>query len=135
LGRADINEQKANQDKYIASGIAFEYNNCYSYEPTVTGRRADTFLSRDAADFTLLKNNNFWSISAGTVSTALSFGTDVNTIGVKAELCSTAPNDPMGLVVKGEDLNVGSALTTDITGLGAMSIHRNDRLRTTIVLK
>ena len=132
LGRADIGAQNANHDKYIASGIAFEYNNCYSYEPTVTGKRTDTFLSRDAAEFTLLKNNNFWSISAGTVSTALSFGTGVNTIGVKAELCSTAPNDPMGLVVKGEDLNVGSALTTDITGLGAMSIHRNDRLHTTI---
>lgn len=130
LGRADIVEQRANQDKYIASGIAFEYNNCYSYEPTVTGKRADTFLSRDAADFTLLKNNNFWSISGGTSSDGLEFGTGATNIHVKQELCSTAPNDPMGLVVKGADLNVGSALTTDITGLGAMSIHRKDRLHT-----
>lgn len=132
LGRADIGSQSANQDKYIASGIAFEYNNCYSYEPTVTGKRADTFLGRTPADFTLLRNNNFWSISGGTSSDGLEFGTGATNIHVKQELCSTAPNDPMGLVVKGADLNVGSALETDITGLGAMSIHRNDRLRTTI---
>jgi hypothetical protein len=121
LGRADNGSQNVNQDKYIASGIAFEYNNCYVYEPTVTGKRADTFLDRTPADFTLLRNNNFWSISEGAVSDALEFGTGSNNIHVRNELCQTAPNDPMGLVVKGEDLNVGSALTTDITGLGAMT--------------
>ena len=87
-------------------------------------------MSRNAADFTLLKNNNFWSISGQESSDGLEFGTGARNIHVKQELCSTAPNDPMGLVVKGADLNVGSALTTDITGLGAMSIHRKDRLHT-----
>lgn len=132
LGRADIGEQSGYKEKYDATTIAFEYNNCYSYQPTVTGRRTDAFLGRTPADFTLLRNNNFWSISEGTSSDGLEFGTGARNIHVKQELCSTAPNDPMGLVVKGADLNVGSALTTDITGLGAMSIHRNDRLRTTI---
>ncbi len=123
--------QTANTGQYIPAGIEFMYNNCYSRSAIVNGRGSfgqPTFLDKSESLFTKIKYNNFWSEydAPDAEESVFAIGTETTFIKVPDIMCKTVPDDPNGLVIKGGDLNLGSAITTDISGLGAEKI-RTDR--------
>lgn len=145
VGSYHHGELKRNLDLNNKSTIEFKYNNCYSYDEDIvigannsgddlwclTSDEKDAWCSAGSISF-----NNFWSmydeIQENTESV---FGIPADCennsyfINVKELVCTTSAEDPASLVLKGGDLNLGSALTssTDKSGLGAENIF-NDRL-------
>ncbi|MDY6373245.1 MAG: T9SS type A sorting domain-containing protein [Bacteroidales bacterium] len=117
--------------QYIPTGIEFMYNNCYSRSAVVNGRNsfnANTFLDKSESLFTKIKYNNFWSEydAPDAEESVFAIGTETQFVKVPDIMCKTVPDDPNGLIIKGGDLNLGSAITTDISGLGAEKV-RTDR--------
>lgn len=137
---------------YDASTIDFKYNNCYSYDSNVSGRSPDTdgnypFLtSTKLADFCgHIDFNNFWSkydknyndthdpdITESNFSLKPCNTATSKFIDVEAAVCETASSDPSSLVVKTNSLNLGGAITSDVSNQGAGSIY-TDRLHSTAV--
>ncbi len=146
VGSYHHNELKRNLDLNTKSSIAFKYNNCYSYdEDVVIGANNsgnDLWCLTDAEETSWCSAgsvtfNNFWSMYDELQENTKSvFGVPSDCansnsyfINVKELVCTTGAEDPGSLVMKGGDLNLGTALTssTDKSGLGAEDIF-NDRL-------
>ena len=114
--------------RYDVANIEFKYNNCYSYSEYNTGNSNGQFHSISVTS--TFTNNNFWSAKSGASST-FAFGSSTSNVDMSlggTMMCSTAPYDPDGLVIKGSSLNLGSKITTDVSGFSAASIY-DDRLR------
>lgn len=146
VGSYHHNELKRNLDLNTKSSIAYKYNNCYSYDEDVVigaNNSGNDLWCLTPAEKTAwctagsITFNNFWSmydeIQENTESV---FGVPANCassnsyfINVKELVCTTGAEDPGSLVMKGGDLNLGTALTstTDKSELGAEDIF-NDRL-------
>lgn len=129
--------QQDHQPYYIpkessVAKIEFKYNNCYSLSSVVTGTGAfgaDPFLSKSESDFIGITDNNFWSKydSPSATKSVFAIGTNHSFINVSGLMCKTVPDDPDGLVIKGNALNNGVQVTTTTgTALGANKI-RTDR--------
>lgn len=115
-------------DRYDVANIQFQYNNCYSYSTRNSGNSGGQFGGKDiSSTFT---KNNFWSAKSGATS-SFAFGSDYQTVDMSLTggmICSTAPYDPDGLVIRGSGLNLGSKITNDASGMGADKIS-DDRLK------
>lgn len=112
------------------SSIEFKYNNCYSYSTTSAGKTSDPFISKDVTG--TMKYNNFWSARTGSGygGDEFEFGANIENHSMAAGgdmLCSTAAHTPEGMIIKGTALDLGSAISTDVSGLGADTV-RSDRL-------
>lgn len=125
--------------QYDVANIHFQNNNCYSYSTSISGRSDGTISGSTypfgGADVTgTFHHNNFWSqndANNSRVSSNFAFGANTEFVDMSLSggmICSTAPNDPDGLVIRGNSLNLGSKITSDASGLGAESIS-DDRLR------
>lgn len=116
-------------DRYDVANIHFQYNNCYSYSTHNTGNSGAQFQGKDVTStFTY---NNFWSEKSDAATDSFEFGSNVLNHSMERGgdmICSTAPYDPDGLVIKGNALDLGSRITNDASGLGATTIS-DDRLR------
>lgn len=115
-------------DRYDVANIEFKYNNCYSYSTSNSGNNGDQFHGKTVTS--TFTDNNFWSAKSGATS-SFAFGSSTQSVDMSlggGMMCSTAPYDPDGLVIKGSSLNLGSKITTDVSGFGAASIY-DDRLR------
>lgn len=115
-------------DRYDVANIEFKYNNCYSYSTSNSGNTGGQFHDKDVTG--TFTNNNFWSAKSGATG-SFEFGSSKQNVNMSLGgdmMCSTAPYDPDGLVIKGTSLNLGSKITTDVSGYGAASIY-DDRLR------
>lgn len=116
--------------RYDESTIEFMYNNCYSYSTSSAGKSSNPFLSKTITS--TMHHNNFWSARTGDSygGHEFEFGANIENHSMAAGgdmLCSTAAHTPEGMVIKGTALNRGSAISTDISGLGADTV-RSDRL-------
>lgn len=123
--------QQKDKTKYDFNSIDFMYNNCYSYDDDVQGRTSDAFCSQEVVESTHLTRNNFWSeydVDQSHTTSSFAFGSDTEYVNVKDQVCSTAPNTPEGLVIKGTGLDLGSQITADVSGLGGELINA-DRLK------
>ena len=116
------------------NSIKFKYNNCYSYDHDAPGRTQDNqtiagytgpFLGKTLPEDNFCENN-FWSeydqdkVKAGQAVTksAFAFGCSANKfINVADQVCKTTASGPASLIIKGEDLNLGSAPDVTFTGL------------------
>lgn len=115
-------------DRYDVANIEFKYNNCYSYSTSNSGNTGGQFHDKDVTG--TFTNNNFWSAKSGATG-SFEFGSSKQNVNMSlggGMMCSTAPYDPDGLVIKGTSLNLGSKISTDVSGYGAASIY-DDRLR------
>ncbi|MCQ2370199.1 MAG: hypothetical protein MJ007_06965 [Paludibacteraceae bacterium] len=130
----DIN---VNWDLNNPNTIRFQYNNCYSYDKTyVTGANTTWYKGDTKSKWCGSFNfNNFWSeYDKAKGNTSSSFAIKacsddsevIKYINVSENVCSGA-EDPAGLMVNGENLNLGSSVTNDVSGLGAENIA-SDRL-------
>lgn len=122
------NAQGGVNDRYDFVNIQFQYNNCYSYSTRNSGNSGGQFGGKDiSSTFT---KNNFWSAKSDATS-SFAFGSDYQTVDMSLTggmICSTAPYDPDGLVIRGSGLNLGSKITNDASGMGADKIS-DDRLK------
>ena len=122
------NAQGGVNDRYDVANIQFQYNNCYSYSTRNSGNSGDQFGGKViSSTFT---KNNFWSAKSDATS-SFAFGSDYQTVDMSLTggmICSTAPYDPDGLVIRGSGLNLGSKITNDASGMGADKIS-DDRLK------
>lgn len=140
----DVGSQNSRASSY--SLIDFNYNNCYSMDaeeinrsPDPLWQEQDTGNSRNID----VRYNNFWTVAESELleqgfQSSLSIyaipeGTGetendvVYNINVPAQMCSTANDNPDGLVVRGTGLNLGKPIEGDISGQGAKGLN-NDRL-------
>ena len=138
-----------NAGNFNPETIRFQYNNCYSYDDDIIGNNDDetnttTFYLQGIRKSTewcqCFKYNNFWSaydkINKNT-SSAFEVGkfcVDANEtynafINVPSQVCNTDPKRPGSLVVKGEELNLGTVISEeeDVSKQGAHLLF-NDRL-------
>lgn len=108
--------------RYIVSSIHFQYNNCYSYSTRIPGKSSDPFHSLDVDLY--FKNNNFW---AENDDADYSFGgaekknVDMSLGGPM--VCVNAPYNPDDLIIKGDLLNYGQRITSDVSGMGAEAVY------------
>ena len=130
-------EQKTNglEGNFKPSTIEFAYNNCYSYDEDVYGKNnvaGDSYYLGSMAETdwcASFVNNNFWSAwdvsndnpnptpDAGPSVFELGSGCGNNEyVNVKSEVCSTTPEEPGSLVIKGTNLNIGGKVESDATG-------------------
>lgn len=130
-------EQKINglEANFKPSTIEFAYNNCYSYDEDVYGKNnatGDSYYLGSMAESdwcTSFVSNNFWSAwdvsndnpnptpVAGPSVFELGSGCGNNEyVNVKSEVCSTTPEEPGSLVIKGTNLNIGGKVESDATG-------------------
>lgn len=131
----------SNLSQNQCSTIRFMYNNCYNYDNTVIGANVSgdnkwCLTDTESNWCSSINYNNYWSrydearhseesvfnIPSSTVCTS-------NTqyyVNVENLVCSNT-SDPSLLVIKGGDLNLGTALASNITGLGETNYY-NDRL-------
>lgn len=126
LGGVANGEQTKTASMYGFSTIDFMYNNCYSYDTSLTGKTSNAFCSQDISTSTHITKNNFWDAKAPSASSSnFAFGNvkyhvDMSLTG--GMVCSNAPFTPEGLVIKGTMLNHGSKISSDVSGLGADKI-------------
>lgn len=112
---------------YDNTTIEFKYNNCYSYSTKSNGRTTDPDPFKGLSISSTMIYNNFWAKKDGA---DFSFGSEKQTVDMSTTggmICSTAPNTPEGMVIKGTSLNLGSAISSDASGQGAESVV-SDRL-------
>ena len=133
--------------------VDFNYNNCYSMDDDEINcsldplwQTQDTGNSRNID----VRYNNFWTVAEGDIFSeqgmqsslsiyAIPEGTGetendvVYNINVPGQMCSTANDNPDGLVVRGTGLNRGKTIKDDISGQGAEDLN-NDRLYPTVGL-
>ena len=123
-------------NNFINGTIEFMYNNCYSYAENCKGNDLDPFLGKEANN--KLCPNNFWSEydqikynkltedKKASYISDFAFGKcDNKFINVKQQVCSTTATGPSSLIVKGDDMNLGSAPDVKITQL---SLEDNEKL-------
>lgn len=124
-----------NVDRYANGNIDFKYNNCYAYRSNMVSRSTDTENNYPFLESGKLSNfcghityNNFWSQydyeQGNSVSSFALIPCDDNTkcLNVKNQMCQDDPSDPSSLVIKGTELNIGSAVSDDISEMGAALI-------------
>lgn len=127
----DISQQNSRPDQYY--DVDFNYNNCYSLDANNCNSRSGDPLWQNQGSYNLdIRFNNFWSAidDKDATSSFLQIESEANTsyhIDVPSQMCSTANDDPDGLIVRGSDLNLGSKIDTDISGMGANNMY-TDRL-------
>lgn len=141
-GSGNIVLNKYNSQNTIAD-IRFWYNNCYSYDTYyVKGANINNTPEKDRwyqgstnnAWCSSIMYNNYWSkydetLTNPTTSVFLIPNCDPNTqyfTNIAEIVCATSSSDPASLVVKGDKVNLGTALTSNMTGLGENGIF-NDR--------
>ena len=124
--------------------IRFMYNNCYSYDSqyvsgankTTSGGNKWCLGDTESNWCQAINKNNFWSMKDEELKGEVSIFNIPNAscdpanyfVNVYEQVCSTT-NDPSDLIVKGGDMNFGSAIksTEQKSDLGAENIF-NDRL-------
>ena len=137
----DVSSQNGPASSY--SLIDFNYNNCYSMDPDQLSRSGNPLWDGQGTTNVDVRYNNFWTVAEGDLSEqgmrsslsiyAIPEGTGekeddvVYNINVPAQMCSTANDNPDGLVVRGTGLNLGKTIEGDISGQGAEELN-NDRL-------
>lgn len=140
----DVGSQNSRASSY--SLIDFNYNNCYSMDAEEINRSPDPlWQAQDTGNSRNIdvRYNNFWTVAEGDILSekgmqsslsiyAIPEGTEeeidvVYNINVPAQMCSTANDNPDGLVVRGTGLNLGKTIEGDISGQGAEGLN-NDRL-------
>ena len=101
---------------FVVSKMYFMYNNCYSYDVDCPGRSSNAFLGITLPDDNFC-GNNFWSeydVAQGNDVSAFKFGCgESEFVDVSAQVCETTATGPASLVIKGEDLNLGTPLTAE----------------------
>ncbi len=101
---------------FVVSKMYFMYNNCYSYDVDCPGRSSNAFLGITLPDDNFC-GNNFWSeydVAQGNDVSAFKFGCgESKFVDVSAQVCETTATGPASLVIKGEDLNLGTPLTAE----------------------
>ena len=101
---------------FKVDAIYFKYNNCYSYDVDCPGRSDSPFLGIALPDANFC-GNNFWSeydVAQGNDVSAFKFGCgESKFVDVSAQVCETTATGPASLVIKGEDLNLGTPLTAE----------------------
>lgn len=123
--------QNANQKDY--KNIAFKYNNCYSMDGTNCNKRAEDPLWNDQnGGGVVVSNNNFWSAIDTGEECFLAIGDEAHHINVPKQMCSTNATSPESLIIKGAELNLGSKIDTDISGMEANKMY-TDRLNKTAI--
>lgn len=128
-------DQTQTSGDYDWNTIDFKYNNCYSYDTAVPGKSTSPFCGNDISGSTHITNNNFWSKydkevlhpDPKTAISVFSFGNNIKTPYVSLDpgdgmVCETAPNTPEGIIIKGNGMNEGPRISSDISGLGAEKI-------------
>lgn len=127
----DISQQNSRPDQYY--DVDFNYNNCYSLDANNCNSRSGDPLWQNQGSYNLdIRFNNFWSAidDKDATSSFLQIESETGTshhIDVPSLMCSTANDDPDGLIVRGSDLNLGSKIDIDISGMGADGMY-TDRL-------
>ena len=127
---AHANESSASAEKF-GSEIYFRYNNCYSYDMDCIG--SDAFLGAGSGDgvnvtYSITNKttsntnfcpNNFWSVLDGEGRSTFDFttGCDITKINVKDQVCETTASGPASLIVRGSDMNLGTAPDISFTGI------------------
>ena len=129
---AAANESNA-QASFFKENIYFQFNNCYSYDEDCPGK--DAFLGKGSGDGegvsysiqnTSTSNanfcpNNFWSVkdAANATKSIFDFTTcnGSQIINVKNQVCETTASGPASLIVRGTDMNLGSAPNVSFTGI------------------
>lgn len=130
--------------------VDFNYNNCYSMDADEINRSPDPlWQTQDTGNSRNIdvRYNNFWTVAEGDILSergiqsslsiyAIPEGTEeendvVYNINVPEQMCSTANDNPDGLVVRGTGLNLGKTIEGDISGQGAEGLN-NDRLYPTV---
>lgn len=128
--------------------VDFNYNNCYSMDADPLSKSEDPLWKGHSKNVDV-RYNNFWTVAEGDIlkekgmQSSLSIyaipkGTEgtgetedvddvVYNINVPAQMCSTANDNPDGLVVSGIELNLGKPIEGDVSGQGAEGLN-NDRL-------
>ncbi len=117
----------------FGSNIYFQYNNCYSYDTDCIGK--DAFLGKGSGDGTGVTYsiqststnsanfcpNNFWSVkdAANATKSIFDFTTcnGSQIINVQKQVCETTASGPASLIVRGSDMNLGSAPDVSFTGI------------------
>lgn len=127
--------------------VDFNYNNCYSMDAEEINRSPDPlWQAQDTGNSRNIdvRYNNFWTVAEGDILSELGMqsslsiyvipaGTEetendvVYNINVPEQMCSTANDNPDGLVVSGTGLNLGKTIEDDISDQGAEGLN-NDRL-------
>lgn len=137
----DVGFQNGRASSY--SLIDFNYNNCYSMDPDQLSKSENPLWNGQGTTNVDVRYNNFWTVAEGDILSehgmqsslsiyAIPEGTEeeidvVYNINVPAQMCSTANDNPDGLVVRGTGLNLGKTIEGDISGQGAEGLN-NDRL-------
>lgn len=121
------------QASFFKDSIYFQFNNCYSYDEDCPGK--DAFLGKGSGDGedvsysiqnTSTSNanfcpNNFWSVkdAANATKSIFDFTTcnGSQIINVKNQVCETTASGPASLIVRGTDMNLGSAPDVSFTGI------------------
>ena len=127
----DVVSQKKNQTDY--KNIEFKYNNCYSMDASTCDERAqDPLWDGENGGGVVVSNNNFWSAIDTGEACFLAIGDEAYHINVLDQMCSTNATSPESLIIKGKDLNLGSKIDTDISGMKANTMF-TDRLNNTAI--
>ena len=137
-------QQTGNTGNYDPETIEFDYNNCYSYDLDVYGKNKSNntttnyLQSMSESDWCgSFKYNNFWSVyenKLAEVPTKSAFelgtgcGTENTFTNVQNLVCQTSPEEPGSLVIKGDGLNRGAFILTDVSGLLTDDMQKIDRL-------
>lgn len=140
-----------NKGNYDPKTIRFQYNNCYSYDEDITGNNDNddennktTFYLQGIGKSTdwcqCFVYNNFWSkydeierLTSSSFELGKYCTGDNETYNLYAsvdeQVCTTDPERPGALVVKGDAWNIGTMITEeeDVSEQGAHLIF-NDRL-------
>lgn len=129
---AAANESNA-QASFFKGNIYFQFNNCYSYDEDCPGK--DAFLGKGSGDgegvsYSIQTSstsnanfcpNNFWSVkdAANATKSIFDFTTcdGSQIINVKNQVCETTASGPASLIVRGTDMNLGSAPDVSFTGI------------------
>ena len=146
-------QQTGNTGNYKPATIEFDYNNCYSYDEDVKGKNytgSDDYQPNDNTKYLQtmsesdwcgsFKYNNFWSVydndkNPKPTRSAFALGSGCNSdegknnfINVQNLVCKTSPEEPGSLVIKGNALNIGAFIQTDVSGLLTDKMQMIDRL-------
>lgn len=138
----DVGSQNSRASSY--SSIDFNYNNCYSLDYDELSRSPNPLWNGQGTTNVDVRYNNFWTVAEGDIWTeqgmqsslsiyAIPEGIEetendvVYNINVPEQMCSTANDNPDGLVVRGTGLNLGKKIASDISSQGADTLN-NDRL-------
>lgn len=137
----DVGSQNSRASSY--SLIDFNYNNCYSLDPDQLSRSENPLWDGQGTTNVDVRYNNFWTVAESDLleqgfQSSLSIyaipegsveeeDDVVYNINVPDQMCSTANDNPDGLVVRGTGLNLGKTIEDDISDQGAEGLN-NDRL-------